>query len=125
MALFTLGLIAATPGAMAVLTACGGIPISYLARHAGGDFGVICEADQQENLRAIRDRQGRVLSAYALPASQRIWIITNLAETGGIDTCLLAARGLSGPCARSSARRRLEPVVAPAHDALQRRSAFR
>ena len=80
-ALFALGQIVATPGAIEATTheqrlAC-------LARHVTGDWGVVCAEDRQSNEDAVRDG-ARILSAYpldpALPCKgygdNTLWIIT-------------------------------------------------
>jgi hypothetical protein len=80
-ALFKIGRVVSTPGALAVcsreyLTAC-------LNRHFRGDWGVMCAEDQQSNVEALS--QGfRIHSAYpidpALPCAGHgdncLWIIT-------------------------------------------------
>jgi hypothetical protein len=72
---FQLGRILATPGALAALTAAQVHPLKLLTRHAHGDWGDLHEFDRDANELALR--QGlRILSAYALPTGDRIWIIT-------------------------------------------------
>jgi hypothetical protein len=46
-----------------------------LARHAGGDWGELCEEDRQLNEHSL-DEGGRLLSAYADTDGTRFWIIT-------------------------------------------------
>jgi len=78
---FTLGQIVSTPGALAAcsreyLAAC-------LARHARGDWGLVCKEDAASNERAIKDGS-RILSSYAIDPTKpskgfgenTLWIIT-------------------------------------------------
>ncbi|MFC5431871.1 hypothetical protein ACFPTO_24210 [Paraburkholderia denitrificans] len=70
-----LGLLVATPGALCVLQAADISVFQLLNRHARRDWGDVCESDRQQNDLAAANG-ARVLSCYALPAGQRIWIIT-------------------------------------------------
>ena len=82
---FQLGRIVATPGALAALTEAGETPLSFLRRHAAGDWGNVDDEDRQENERSLS--QGfRLLSAYTLASGVRIWIIT---EADRSSTCIL------------------------------------
>jgi hypothetical protein len=66
-ALFPLGQIVSTPGA---IDACSNEHrIDSLARHASGDWGVVCKADAARNDAALCDGT-RVFSAYPLDPSQ-------------------------------------------------------
>ncbi len=69
-----LGRVVATPGALKVLSESGEDPFSYLARHATGDWGVLCSQDQRENERSLR-HGWRVLSSYPV-GGRRVWVIT-------------------------------------------------
>jgi hypothetical protein len=69
-----LGRVVATPGALKLLTEAGGHPFDYLARHAAGDWGVLCAFGRRQNEVALRDGY-RVLSSYDVLAG-RVWIIT-------------------------------------------------
>jgi hypothetical protein len=82
---FPLGRIVATPGALAAFTSAGDNPATYLARHVTGDWGDLDDHDRRENELSI-DQGFRILSAYALSDSTRIWIIT---EADRSSTCLL------------------------------------
>ena len=73
--LFALGRLVATPGALAVLEVNGKGCTEYLERHIHGDWGDLCEDDQQANTEAVADDL-RVLSAYRLPTGQKLWVIT-------------------------------------------------
>jgi hypothetical protein len=90
--LFNLGLIVATPGALAE---CSPEHISTcITRHAHGDWGVLCADDQQSNVDALSEGL-RLLSAYpinpALPCAGHgdncLWIITEADRS--VTTCLL------------------------------------
>ena len=74
-ALFPLGDLVATPGALAALhrTHCG--VWTYLSRHITGDWGELDAHDRAENELSLREGF-RLLSAYGLPDGTRIWIIT-------------------------------------------------
>jgi len=80
-ALFPLGQIVSTPGA---LDACSHEHrIECLARHASGDWGVICKDDAALNNAALTDGS-RILSAYPINPKKpskgygdnTLWIIT-------------------------------------------------
>ena len=46
-----------------------------LARHAGGDWGELCEEDRRENARSLTDG-GRLMSAHRAVEGTKFWIIT-------------------------------------------------
>lgn len=70
---FALGLVVATPRALAVLS---GIEIGFsLLRHASGDWGELDPEDQAENERSLEAGR-RLLSAYRAADDVRFWIIT-------------------------------------------------
>ncbi len=73
-ALFPLGKVVATPGAMRLLKEAEIEPAALLDRHQAGDWGVVCEADQQENNLSLR-KGFRILSAYEV-GQGKVWIIT-------------------------------------------------
>lgn len=78
---FELGKIVATPGAIAL-----GIDLaSYLHRHHCGDWGDLCDEDQQSNEEAL-EYGDRILSHYKLGGENRIYIIT---EADRSSTCIL------------------------------------
>jgi hypothetical protein len=69
-----LGRVVATPGALNLLMDAGQDAFEYLARHATGDWGELCEHDRRVN--EISLRQGwRILSSYPI-GELRVWIIT-------------------------------------------------
>lgn len=73
--LFPLGRILATPGALSALQAARRPAAEFLQRHGQGDWGDLSEADREENELSLREGF-RLLSAYELPTSERLWIIT-------------------------------------------------
>lgn len=83
---FSLGSLATTPCAMAVLAAAKQSPAALLVRHASGDWGELCAEDARLNDRAVR-RGGSLLSAYTV-GGVRLWVIT---ESDRASTCLLRA----------------------------------
>ena len=85
MSKFPLGQVVATPGALDAFTEAGEEPVTYLARHAAGDWGEACEEDAKENEFSV-ENGFRILSAYTLKDGTRIWVIT---EADRSSTCLL------------------------------------
>jgi len=74
-ALFPVGQVVATPGALRLLEAAQVSPLTLLHRHVGGDWADLCEEDRAENQLSLE--QGfRLLSSYRLPTDERVWIIT-------------------------------------------------
>lgn len=82
---FPLGQVVATPGALNAFAGAEEEYLSYLMRHAGGDWGEICPDDARANDEALLGGE-RLLSAYRLPSGMKIWIIT---EADRSSTCLL------------------------------------
>jgi hypothetical protein len=77
------------PARMAWLAGC-------LARHLTADWGDLESEDRAANDHALRRGQGRVLSAYRLPAElagttteQRIWVITDDLDDPDTATTML------------------------------------
>jgi hypothetical protein len=78
---FELGLIVATPGALAATTDAQ--RRHYLARHSIGDWGHVCREDWEANDEAVRSGD-RILSAHPIDAAKpckgfganTLWIIT-------------------------------------------------
>ncbi len=81
---FSLGRVVATPGALAALEKVGQAPIEYIARHAKGDWGELCEEDKTANAEALT-HGSRLMSAYTLPDQTKLWVITDavIDETTG------------------------------------------
>lgn len=73
---FDLGPVVATPGALLALEKVGKAPTEYIQRHARGDWGDLCDEDQEANRRALADGS-RIMSSYFLPDETKLWIITD------------------------------------------------
>jgi hypothetical protein len=74
-ALFPLGRLMATPGALAALEASGDNPLAVVTRHVCLEPGALDPEDQAANRRAVA-RGGRILSAYCLIDGTKVWVIT-------------------------------------------------
>jgi hypothetical protein len=87
---FQPGQIVATPGALEALSRTGTNPDVLLRKHLTGDWGVVDSEDQEANDFALEDG-GRLLSAYLLDDSTKVWIITEAVNDGGHrqSTCIL------------------------------------
>jgi hypothetical protein len=79
---FPLGQIVATPAALEALADSGQTPDFFLAKHAVGDWGEVCDGDKKLNDEALVNG-GRLLSAYRTLRNGRIWVITEAADDGG------------------------------------------
>jgi len=79
---FHLGQTLATPGALRALEESGQSPAFFLAKHAHGDWGDVCEEDKRLNDQALVDGS-RVLSAYTTLLGIKIWVITEAADDEG------------------------------------------
>ena len=85
-ALFDLGAMVATPGALALLEASGESPIALLDRHRSGDWGEVSPGDARENARSLK-YGWRVLSSYLIGEDgSKVCIIT---EADRSSTCIL------------------------------------
>jgi hypothetical protein len=80
---FSLGRLAATPGALEAMEASGQTPDFFLARHQAGDWGEVNEEDRRSNDEALIHGD-RVLSAYRTLRGVKLWIITEAADEDGI-----------------------------------------
>jgi hypothetical protein len=69
-----LGRVLATPGAITLIREAGEHPFDYLARHATGDWGDLCEDDRRENEVALK-HGWRIVSSYTV-GEKCIWVIT-------------------------------------------------
>ena len=75
-ALFKLGQIVATPGALCALGDDGTTSDSLLQRHVSGDWGELSQDDWQENELSVKEGF-RILSAYRLQRTGvKLWVIT-------------------------------------------------
>jgi hypothetical protein len=87
-ALFSLGRVVATPGALELLRETGTNPAELLDRHAAGDWGDVPPEDARENALSIREGF-RIISSYPVGDSEaggKVWIIT---EADRSSTCIL------------------------------------
>jgi hypothetical protein len=69
-----LGRVLATPGAIQLIRDAGEHPFDYLARHATGDWGDLCEQDRHENELSLQ-HGWRIVSSYTV-GEKCIWVIT-------------------------------------------------
>jgi hypothetical protein len=74
-ALFPLGQIVATPGALDALTRADQTPSEFLCRHSAGGWGQLDVHDTAENLYGLK-YGFRVLSSYRTNAGDTLWLIT-------------------------------------------------
>ena len=72
---FPLGQIVATPGCLRALERAGEQAGDFLRRHQRHDWGIVCAEDRRANDSALTEGT-RLLSAYRLSNSVKIWIIT-------------------------------------------------
>ena len=72
---FSLGQLAATPGALEAMEASGQTAEFFFARHASGDWGEVNEEDQKLNDEALIHGD-RLLSAYRTLRGVALWVIT-------------------------------------------------
>ena len=73
--LFSLGQVVSTPGATGAFSRNGEMFLSYLARHAAGDWGDLGPEDIASNNQAVT-YGGRLVSAYRLRDQTKVWVIT-------------------------------------------------
>lgn len=74
-ALFDLGSLVSTPGALAALAKSGQTPLDFLSRHITGDWGDLEKEDRKENELSVK-KGFRILSSYKTNAGQKVWVIT-------------------------------------------------
>lgn len=74
-ALFQLGQIVSTPGALEEMAKAGQDPMELLHRHVTGDWGQVCAEDARENELSV-DKGFRIISVYTLSTGVKIWILT-------------------------------------------------
>lgn len=93
-ALFDLGQVVSTPGALQLLQRNGLSPWEFLSRHIQCDWGIVSDEDKAANDEAIRDGS-RILSAYVVndvnDGTTKLWVITEAVGDNGkrASTCLL------------------------------------
>jgi hypothetical protein len=75
-ALFALGQIVSTPGALDALARANQEPHDFLIRHVTGDWGSeLPEDDKAENEYSLQ-HGFRILSSYKTAAGEKLWVIT-------------------------------------------------
>lgn len=74
-ALFALGRIVATPGALEALERANQQPQQFLDRHAHGDWGDLDSDDAAENQFSLKNGF-RLLSSYQTAAGEKLWVVT-------------------------------------------------
>ncbi|QDU05950.1 hypothetical protein V6x_56940 [Gimesia chilikensis] len=74
---FSLGKVVATPGVLEALENTNQPPNEFLDRHVSGDWGDLCEEDQEANELALKNGD-RILSVYYLKDNTKIWIISEM-----------------------------------------------
>jgi hypothetical protein len=79
---FSLGRLAATPGALEAMAASGQTPEFFIAKHLAGDWGEVCEEDRQLNEEALIHGD-RLLSVYRTLKAVRLYVITEAADDNG------------------------------------------
>ena len=84
MALFKLGSVVATPGALHFCEEHKIDPLLLLGRHAAGDWGDLTADDVAANVHAVQ-HDLRVFSSYKF-SDGKVWVIT---EADRSSTCLL------------------------------------
>lgn len=87
MALFKVGQVVATPGALAFCELHCVNPLLLLGRHMGGDFGDLDESDVQANVHAMQHDE-RILSGYKLHG-EKLYVITEWDRS--VTTLLMAS----------------------------------
>jgi len=87
MALFKLGQVVATHGALAHCERHNINPLQLIGRHAGGDWGDLCADDVAANVHAVQHDE-RILSAY-WQYGEKLYCITEWDRT--VTTLLLAS----------------------------------
>lgn len=84
MALFKLGQVVATPGALQFCETNKINPLLLLGRHIAGDWGDLEMADVAANVHAVQ-HDLRIVSSYKFPQG-KVWVIT---EADRSSTCVL------------------------------------
>ena len=77
-----LGQIVATPGALEAFERNNTNGFGFIQRHSIGDWGEVCAEDEEANCLAV-ESGARLLSAYSLADSTKLWIITDAEDDKG------------------------------------------
>ena len=72
---FPLGRVLMTSGIHSIVQEGKLNPVTYLRRHASGDWGDVCAADKQLNDQSVKG-DGRLFSSYEVNEQLKLWIIT-------------------------------------------------
>lgn len=86
--LFPLGQLVITSYAIPAFEKTGEIPLTFIQRHATGDYGDLEPEDYYLNTKAIHHEE-RILSAYHLKDGTKIYIITEWDRS--VTTVMLAS----------------------------------
>ena len=81
-ALFSLGQVLATPGALQALQDASQLPAEFLNRHVAGDWGDCCAEDAQLNNQSLKDGS-RLMSVYQTSQGVKLWVITEAEDDQG------------------------------------------
>ncbi len=87
-ALFDLGQVVGTPGALQAMQEAEQDPLELLVRHVTGDWGDLPDEDLAENELSV-ERGLRVFSSYKLNTGAKVWVITEWDRS--VTTFLLPA----------------------------------
>ena len=79
---FSLGQIAATPGAIEAMEESGQTPAFFLDQHVSGNWGIVGEEDWKLNDEALKGGS-RILSAYLTLKGKKLWVITEATDDDG------------------------------------------
>jgi len=79
---FPLGQLVGTPAALKAIATSGQSPAEFLARHACGDWGDVCEEDGKLNDQALLDGS-RIFSIYHTANGVKLYAITEAADDQG------------------------------------------
>ena len=71
---FPLGRVLMTSGIHSIVQEGKLNPVTYLRRHASGDWGDLCADDKQLNDQAVKGK-GRLFSSYEVNQHLKLWII--------------------------------------------------
>jgi hypothetical protein len=74
-ALFELGKLYTTGGAIRAFEQAQEMPFSYIVRHQFGNWGELCAADREQNEKALI-QGGRIFSVHHLSTGVKIYVIT-------------------------------------------------
>jgi hypothetical protein len=79
---FSLGRLLCTPGALVALEESNQSALEFLARHAAGNWGELCDEDKKSNDQSVIDGS-RILSAFRTRMNVKLWVITEAQDDHG------------------------------------------